>query len=133
MKFEIKNVPVSRKVLLHEADNCYANLADKPELGGQAIAEVYITEFKNVITSAEHFKSNNQIRKVKAAYTVLLNAKLKECQKWLKRGEYFLELVFKQRSHQLAEYPNYQNVKRDEILTLDALSSAGAPPQAQAS
>ncbi|MCK9426836.1 MAG: hypothetical protein M0Q21_12425 [Ignavibacteriaceae bacterium] len=125
MKVEIKKLPVSRKILLEEANNSYSNLADKPELAAQGITEAYKAGFKSDILAAENFKSDKEIKKEKAALTVLVKAKLKDCHKWLKKGENFLELTFKQKSPQTAEYPDYQGAKNNDILTIDAMSSAG--------
>jgi len=105
MKVEIRKLPVSRKVSLIEATNCHSNLADKPEMSGQGITEAYINQFKADILAAENFKTSKNIQKEKAAWTVLLKVKIKACQKWLKRGEFYLELAFQPKSSQGTEYP----------------------------
>ncbi|MFA6596823.1 MAG: hypothetical protein WCS69_03805 [Ignavibacteriaceae bacterium] len=124
MKVEIKKAPVSRKVLLAEAKNCYSNLVDKPEMSEQGITEAYITQFKADILAAENFKTNKDIQKEKTAWIVLLKAKLKACQKWLKRGEFYLELAFQPKSSQTAEYPDYSSAKNNAVLTGDAMNAA---------
>ena len=125
MKVEIRKLPVSRKVLLTEAKNCHSNLADKPEMSGQGITEAYINQFKADMLAAENFKTSKNIQKEQAAWTVLLKAKLKACQKWLKRGEFFLELAFQPKSPQVNEYHDYVTAKKDAVLTKDALTAAG--------
>ncbi len=125
MKVEIRKLPVSRKVLLTEAKNCHSNLADKPEMSTQGITEAYINQFKADMLAAENFKTSKNIQKEQAAWTVLLKAKLKACQKWLKRGEFFLELAFQPKSPQVDEYPDYVTAKKDAVLTKDALTAAG--------
>ncbi|OIO18186.1 MAG: hypothetical protein AUJ54_08740 [Ignavibacteria bacterium CG1_02_37_35] len=124
MKVEIRKLPVSRKVSLIEATNCHSNLADKPEMSGQGITEAYINQFKADILAAENFKTSKNIQKEKAAWTVLLKVKIKACQKWLKRGEFYLELAFQPKSPQVAEYPDYLPAKNDAVLTGDAMTAA---------
>lgn len=124
MQVEIRKLPVSRKVLLEEAKKCHSNLADKPEMSGQGITEGYINQFKADMLTAENFKTSKNIQKEKAAWTVLLKAKLKACQKWLKRGEFFLELAFQPKSPQTAEYPDYASAKKNAVLTGDAMTAA---------
>ena len=124
MKIEIRKLPVSRKVLLTAAKNCHSNLTDKPEMSGQGITEAYINLFKADILAAGNFKTNKDIQKEKAAWTVLLKTKLKACKKWLTSGEFYLELAFKPKSPQVAEYPDYLPAKNDAVLTSDAITSA---------
>lgn len=124
MQVEIRKLPVSRKVLLEEAKKCHSNLADKPEMCGQGITEVYINQFKADMLTAGNFKTSKNIQKEQAAWTVLLKAKLKACQKWLKRGEFFLELAFQPKSPQTAEYPDYLTAKNEAVLTGDAMTAA---------
>jgi len=124
MKSEIKKLPVSRKVLLKAAKVCHSNLADKPEMSVQGITKAYIDQFMVDITAAENFKTNNKVQKEKTAWTVLLKAKLKACKKWLTSGVFYLELAFKPKSPQVAEYPDYVPAENDEVLTSDAIISA---------
>jgi len=124
MKNEIPKLPVSRKVLLTVAKTCHSNLTDKPEMSGQGITEAYINKFKADILTAENFKTSKNIQKEGAAWTVLLKAKLKACQKWLKRGEFFLELTFQPKSPQTAEFPDYIAAKNNAVLTGDAMTAA---------
>lgn len=124
MKTEIKKLPVSRKILLAEATKCHSNLADKLEMSGQGITEAYINQFKTDILAAENFKTSKNILKEKTAWTVLLKAKLKACQKWLKSGEFYLELAFQPKSPQVAEYPDYVSAKKNAVLTGDAMTAA---------
>ncbi len=124
MQVEIKKLPVSRKVLLEEAKKCHSNLADKPEMSAQGITEAFINQFKADMLTAENFKTSKNIQKEQAAWTVLLKAKLKACKKWLKRGEFFLELAFQPKSPQTAEYPDYIAAKNEAVLTGDAMTAA---------
>jgi len=124
MKNEIPKLPVSRKVLLTVAKTCHSNLTGKPEMSGQGITEAYINLFKADILAAGNFKTNKDIQKEKAAWTVLLKTKLKACKKWLTSGEFYLELAFKPKSPQVAEYPDYLPAKNDAVLTSDAITSA---------
>jgi len=124
MKNEISRIPVSRKILLKAARDCHSNLADKPEMSAHGITAVFITQFMSDILAAENFKTSKDIQKEKAAWTVLLKSKLKACKKWLTSGEFYLELAFKPKSPQVAEYPNYLPAKNNPILTCDAMLSA---------
>jgi len=124
MKSEIKKPPVSRKILLTEATKCHSNLADKPEMSGQGITEAFINQFKADILATGNFKTNKDIQKEKAAWTVLLKTKLKACKKWLTSGEFYLELAFKPKSPQVAEYPDYVSAKKNAVLTGDAMTAA---------
>ncbi len=124
MNTEVKKVPVSRKILLTEARKCHANLVDKPELNGQGITEAYINQFKADILAAANFKTNKDVQKEQAALTALLKVKLKVCRKWLRSGEFYLELAFKPKSPQTAEYPDYASAGSDAQLTSDAMISA---------
>ena len=116
MKSEIKKPPVSRKILLTEATKCHSNLADKPEMSGQGITEAFINQFKADILATGNFKTNKDIQKEKAAWTVLLKTKLKACKKWLTSGEFYLELAFKPKSPQVAEYPDYVSAKKNAVV-----------------
>ena len=124
MKSEIKKPPVSRKILLTEATKCHSNLADKPEMSGQGITEAFINQFKADILATGNFKTNKDIQKEKAAWTVLLKTKLKACKKWLTSGEFYLELAFQPKSPQTAEYPDYVSAKKNAVLTGDAMTAA---------
>lgn len=124
MNTEVKKVPVSRKILLTEASKCHANLVDKPELNGQGITEAYINQFKADILAAANFKTNKDVQKEQAALTALLKVKLKACRKWLKSGEFYLELAFKPKSPQTTEYPDYTSAGNNAVLTSDAMTSA---------
>ncbi len=114
---DIKKIHVSRKKLLQETNKGWLSLEDNLKLILQGVMGAYRGEFNTDILTAENFKSNNIITKEKTTQTVLVKIKLKECHRWVKKWENYLEIIFskglypKQKLPQVEKFPDFQEVK----------------------
>ncbi len=94
MKAETSPIPVSQEKLINTGRDWSAKAKAHPELDEFGITPEYITEFDGDISTAEGFKTAEEVDKETAVLTGKKNDKNKECYKWIKTSLYHYEKVY---------------------------------------